>query len=93
MPLRFCSLGSGSTGNGTLVEAGSGSTFSRVLIDCGFSLREFEARLARTGLLVGVAELEQGLRTDARSAERESEHGAGQAGFEGVALLDFHVVS
>lgn len=50
MPLRFCSLGSGSTGNGTLVEAGSGSTFSRVLIDCGFSLREFEARLARTGL-------------------------------------------
>jgi phosphoribosyl 1,2-cyclic phosphodiesterase len=48
--MRFCSLGSGSTGNATLVEAGSGTTCSRVVIDCGFSLREFETRLARTGL-------------------------------------------
>ena len=44
--MRFCSLGSGSTGNATLVEAGR----SRVVIDCGFSLREFELRLARAGL-------------------------------------------
>ena len=49
--MRFCSLGSGSTGNATLVEARSGNTVSRVLIDCGFSLRELERRLARTGLL------------------------------------------
>ena len=48
--MRFCSLGSGSTGNATLVEARSGSTVSRVLIDCGFSLRELERRLARIGL-------------------------------------------
>jgi phosphoribosyl 1,2-cyclic phosphodiesterase len=48
--MRFCSLGSGSTGNATLVEARSGSTVSRVLIDCGFSLRELERRLARVGL-------------------------------------------
>ncbi|MGY4829678.1 MBL fold metallo-hydrolase [Sphaerotilaceae bacterium SBD11-9] len=48
--MRFCSLGSGSTGNATLVEARSGSTVSRVLIDCGFSLRELERRLARAGL-------------------------------------------
>jgi phosphoribosyl 1,2-cyclic phosphodiesterase len=48
--MRFCSLGSGSTGNATLVEAGRGTTTSRVVIDCGFSLREFETRLARAGL-------------------------------------------
>ena len=48
--IRFCSLGSGSTGNATLVEAHSGTTVSRVVIDCGFSLREFETRLARAGL-------------------------------------------
>lgn len=48
--MRFCSLGSGSGGNATLVEARSGTTTSRVLVDCGFSLRELEARLARIGL-------------------------------------------
>jgi len=48
--VRFCSLGSGSAGNATLVEARSGTTTSRLLIDCGFSLRELQARLARIGL-------------------------------------------
>jgi len=48
--MRFCSLGSGSTGNATLVEASDGTTTSRVVIDCGYSLREFEVRLARAGL-------------------------------------------
>lgn len=48
--MRFCSLGSGSGGNATLVEAGSGRETRRLLIDCGFSLRELEARLARIGL-------------------------------------------
>jgi len=48
--MRFCSLGSGSTGNATLVEASSGTTITRVLVDCGFSLRELTARLARIGL-------------------------------------------
>ena len=48
--MRFCSLGSGSTGNATLVEVTSGTTTSRVLIDCGFSLRELQTRLARFGL-------------------------------------------
>ena len=49
--MRFCSLGSGSAGNATLVEVSSGTTTSRVLIDCGFSLRELHARLARIGLV------------------------------------------
>ena len=48
--MRFCSLGSGSSGNAMLVESGTGSTTTRVLIDCGFSLRELELRLARAGL-------------------------------------------
>ena len=48
--MRFCSLGSGSGGNATLVEAGSGAATRRLLIDCGFSLRELEMRLARIGL-------------------------------------------
>lgn len=48
--MRFCSLGSGSAGNATLVEGSSGTTTTRVLIDCGFSLRELQARLARIGL-------------------------------------------
>ena len=48
--MRFCSLGSGSAGNATLVEASSGTTTTRVLVDCGFSLRELSARLARIGL-------------------------------------------
>lgn len=48
--LRVCSLGSGSSGNGTVVEAHDGLTRSRLLVDCGFSMRELEARLAAKGL-------------------------------------------
>jgi len=48
--LRFCSLGSGSSGNSTLVEARSGTTTSRVLVDCGFTQRELKVRLTRAGL-------------------------------------------
>ena len=48
--MRFCSLGSGSTGNATLVETVDGARTTRLLIDCGFTQRELEARLARVGL-------------------------------------------
>ena len=48
--MRFCSLGSGSAGNAWVVEAGSAGSVSRVLVDCGFSLRELDMRLARAGL-------------------------------------------
>ncbi|HSV60118.1 MAG TPA: MBL fold metallo-hydrolase [Variovorax sp.] len=48
--LRFRSLGSGSSGNATLIEAGSGVHATRVLVDCGFGLKHLEARLARAGL-------------------------------------------
>ncbi len=43
--LRFASLGSGSRGNGLLVETAT----TRVLIDCGFSLAQTRSRLARLG--------------------------------------------
>lgn len=50
--MRFCSLGSGSGGNATIVEASCGASVTRVLIDCGFSLRELEFRLQRAGLAI-----------------------------------------
>ena len=51
--MRFRSLGSGSTGNATLVEARSGASVTRVLLDCGFSLRELETRLQAEDLVPG----------------------------------------
>ena len=48
--IRFCSLGSGSAGNACVVEASSGITTTRLLVDAGFSLRVLEARLDRAGL-------------------------------------------
>ena len=54
--MRFASLGSGSEGNALLVEVQSGTTTTRVLLDCGFSAKELERRLARLGL--GVESLD-----------------------------------
>lgn len=51
MSMRFCSLGSGSEGNALVVEVGHGTTNTRVMMDCGFGIRETEQRLARAGLL------------------------------------------
>lgn len=48
--LRFRSLGSGSTGNSTLVEATDGRQVCRLLVDCGLGVRQIEQRLARCGL-------------------------------------------
>lgn len=47
--LRFALLGSGSKGNALVVEQGG----TRLLIDCGFSAREIEKRLARLDLIAG----------------------------------------
>ncbi|NBR30136.1 MAG: MBL fold metallo-hydrolase [Betaproteobacteria bacterium] len=44
--MRFASLGSGSEGNGLLVE----SAGTRILADCGFGLADTVARLARLGI-------------------------------------------
>jgi phosphoribosyl 1,2-cyclic phosphodiesterase len=47
--LRFKSLGSGSSGNATLVEVQSGIHTTRLLIDCGLRLRDLETRLIEAG--------------------------------------------
>ena len=44
--IRFASLGSGSRGNATIVEAGS----TRIMLDCGFSETRFRQRLAKRQL-------------------------------------------
>jgi phosphoribosyl 1,2-cyclic phosphodiesterase len=44
--MRFAMLGSGSQGNGTLVQ----SATTTLLMDCGFMLRDTESRLRRLGL-------------------------------------------
>lgn len=44
--MRFASLGSGSRGNALVVEAGK----TRVMLDCGFAVRETTQRLARLEL-------------------------------------------
>ncbi len=44
--MRFASLGSGSAGNATVIEAGE----TRLLLDCGFSVKETVQRLARLSL-------------------------------------------
>jgi phosphoribosyl 1,2-cyclic phosphodiesterase len=49
--IRFKSLGSGSTGNATVVQARAGTGLSHLLIDCGLGIRQLDARLARAGML------------------------------------------
>lgn len=48
--LRFKNLGSGSSGNATVVEAHSGAHVTRLLVDCGLGLKHLDARLALAGL-------------------------------------------
>ncbi len=47
--LRFKNLGSGSSGNATVIEAGGLSPL-RLLVDCGLGIRQLQARLAAAGL-------------------------------------------
>ena len=44
--MRFASLGSGSSGNATLICSGD----TAVMLDCGFSVAETTRRLARVGV-------------------------------------------
>lgn len=49
--IRFTSLGSGSTGNATVVQARGAGQPTHLLIDCGLGIRQLDARLARAGLV------------------------------------------
>lgn len=49
--LRFKSLGSGSSGNATVVQARGETQLTHLLIDCGLGIRQLDLRLARAGML------------------------------------------
>ncbi len=53
--LRLKNLGSGSSGNATLMEGSDGLHTRRLLVDCGLGIRRLEARLAEAGLATGPA--------------------------------------
>jgi phosphoribosyl 1,2-cyclic phosphodiesterase len=49
--IRFKSLGSGSSGNATVVQARSGAGLTHLLVDCGLGIRELDKRLGAAGML------------------------------------------
>lgn len=49
--IRFKSLGSGSSGNATIVQARSGTRVAHLLVDCGLGIRELDKRLGAAGML------------------------------------------
>jgi phosphoribosyl 1,2-cyclic phosphodiesterase len=49
--LRFKSLGSGSSGNATVVQAREGGALTHLLVDCGLGIRNLARRLGEAGLL------------------------------------------
>lgn len=49
--IRFKSLGSGSSGNATVIQARCGTQLVHLLVDCGLGLRELDKRLGAAGML------------------------------------------
>jgi phosphoribosyl 1,2-cyclic phosphodiesterase len=49
--LRFKSLGSGSSGNATVIQARCGTQLVHLLVDCGLGIRELDKRLGAAGML------------------------------------------
>jgi len=49
--IRFKSLGSGSSGNATVVQARGATGLTHVLVDCGLGIRELDKRLGAAGML------------------------------------------
>ena len=48
--LRFKNLGSGSSGNATVIQARGGTSITHLLVDCGLGIRQLSSRLAQAGL-------------------------------------------
>ncbi|AMO21901.1 MBL fold metallo-hydrolase [Ramlibacter solisilvae] len=48
--IRCKSLGSGSTGNATVVQAREGAQVTHLLVDCGLGIRQLDKRLLQAGL-------------------------------------------
>lgn len=49
--IRFRSLGSGSSGNATIVQVREGTQVVHLLVDCGLGIRELDKRLGQAGML------------------------------------------
>lgn len=49
--IRFKNLGSGSSGNATVVQAHNGTTVTHLLVDCGLGIRQLQTRLGIAGML------------------------------------------
>lgn len=49
--IRFKSLGSGSSGNATVIQAREGHALSHLLVDCGLGIRELDKRLGAAGMM------------------------------------------
>ena len=49
--LRFKSLGSGSAGNATVVQARAGAGSTHLLIDCGLGIGQLDTRLRQAGMM------------------------------------------
>ncbi len=49
--LRFKSLGSGSSGNATIVQGRCGAGITHLLVDCGLGLPQLDKRLRQAGML------------------------------------------
>jgi phosphoribosyl 1,2-cyclic phosphodiesterase len=49
--IRFKSLGSGSSGNATVVQGRDGARLTHLLVDCGLGIRELDKRLGAAGML------------------------------------------
>jgi phosphoribosyl 1,2-cyclic phosphodiesterase len=49
--IRFKSLGSGSSGNATIVQGRSETQLTHLLVDCGLGIRQLDARLGQAGML------------------------------------------
>jgi len=78
--LRFASLGSGSSGNCLVAEAGG----TVVMIDCGLSLTETERRLARAGL-------EPSQVTAILLTHEHGDHASGAFGFAAAHRVTVHL--
>lgn len=51
MTIRFKSLGSGSSGNATVIQGRSGTGLAHLLVDCGLGIHELDKRLGAAGML------------------------------------------
>ncbi|ROZ64145.1 MBL fold metallo-hydrolase [Ramlibacter sp. WS9] len=49
--LRFKNLGSGSSGNATIIQARGGTSITHLLVDCGLGIRQLDKRLGQAGML------------------------------------------